>query len=40
LGMTADNAEDLRNLLIEAVTTYEAHLQPVSHDFALPWRMM
>ena len=26
LGMTADNAEDLRNLLIEAVTTYEAHL--------------
>jgi Domain of unknown function (DUF6883) len=26
LGMTADNAEDLRDLLLEAVTTYEAHL--------------
>jgi hypothetical protein len=26
LGMTADDAEDLRDLLLEAVTTHEAHL--------------
>ena len=27
LGMTADDAEDLRDLLLEAVTTHEAHLR-------------
>ena len=26
LGITADNAENLRDLLLEAVTTHEAHL--------------
>ena len=26
LGMTADDAEDLRALLLEAITTHEAHL--------------
>ncbi len=45
LGMTADNAEELRQILLEAIKTYEARLgrrdefgQRYTLDFAIEWQ--
>jgi hypothetical protein len=45
LGMTADNAEDLRQILLEAIKTHEARLgrqdefgQRYTLDFTIAWQ--